>query len=345
MLTYPLFKHELKRGKIMATIKDIADKVGVSIATVSRVLNYDLSLSVGDDTKKRIFEVAEELSYQKRAQKKKASWRVAFVNWINEEEELNDIYYMSIRHGVESRAEKKKMELLKYLRDDSDQIASDIDGIIAVGRFNDEQIIKLKNLSTNIVFVDSDPEDDKCDAVCVNFERVTKQVLDYFISKEHKKIGYIGGYENLRNTISPIQEIRENYFRSYMKEKKLLDVSYIYINNFTVNDGYQLMKKAIKDHKEDLPTAFYVASDPLAIGCLRALHEANIQVPERVSIIGVNDISISKYMYPPLSSVKIETEVMGETAVDLMIERLSDERRVAKVVHIATRLMTRETTK
>lgn len=108
MLTYPLFKHELKRGKIMATIKDIADKVGVSIATVSRVLNYDLSLSVGDDTKKRIFEVAEELSYQKRAQKKKASWRVAFVNWINEEEELNDIYYMSIRHGVESRAEKKK---------------------------------------------------------------------------------------------------------------------------------------------------------------------------------------------------------------------------------------------
>lgn len=326
----------------MATIKDIAEKVGVSIATVSRVLNYDSSLSVGDDTKKKIFKVAEELSYQKRRQRTPIFRRIAFLHWVTEEEELDDIYYMSIRLGIEERAESHKIQLIKYLKNDFDNISNDVDGIIAVGRFSTTQVSKLKKVSKNIVFIDSDPEDDDCDSVYVDFERVTNQVLDYFIKKGHKRIGYMGGYETHQGTIAPVRENREKYFRNYMKEKNLLDDRYIYIKSFTVNEGYRLMKKAIKEHKEDLPTAFYIGSDPMAIGCLRALHEENIPVPERVSVIGVNDISISKNLYPPLSTVKIETELMGETAVDLILERSTNERKVAKKVYLATKLIIRD---
>src|SRR3954462_8566690 len=87
----------------MATIKDIAQIAGVSIATVSRVLNYDTTLSVSDETKKRIFEVAEELSYKKKQARKQESGKIALLQWYTEKEELEDLYYMSIRLGVENR--------------------------------------------------------------------------------------------------------------------------------------------------------------------------------------------------------------------------------------------------
>ena len=83
----------------MATIKDIAERAGVSSATVSRVLNFDASLSVADETKKRIFEAAEELDYRKRTSKKYAHQKIAVIHWYTEKEELNDLYYLSIRLG------------------------------------------------------------------------------------------------------------------------------------------------------------------------------------------------------------------------------------------------------
>lgn len=118
----------------MATIKDIALKVGVSASTVSRVLNYDQTLSVTVATKKKIFEVAEELSYQKGRGRKTLERKIAFLHWVNEKEELDDIYYMAIRFGIEKRAEVLNVKLLKYVEDDYDNIDSSIDGIIAVGR-------------------------------------------------------------------------------------------------------------------------------------------------------------------------------------------------------------------
>ena len=99
----------------MATIKDIANMVGVSIATVSRVLNYDASLSVSDETKKKIFEAAEELDYQKKPKRKPTAYKVGIVNWYTEKEELDDLYYMAIRLGVEKRLEYHKMKFTKKL--------------------------------------------------------------------------------------------------------------------------------------------------------------------------------------------------------------------------------------
>ena len=117
--------------------------------------------------------------------------------------------------------------------------------------------------------------------------------------------------------------------------------AFIYTGNFTTEDGYQLMKSAIREHGEQLPTAFFAGNDQMAVGCLRALAEENIPVPERVNIIGLNDISIAKYVYPPLSTVRVHKEEMGKAAVNLMIERING-RKVAKKVFIGTELIVRE---
>ena len=326
----------------MATIKDIAEKVGVSATTVSRVLNYDSTLSVSYETKKRIFEVAEEVSYKKRKNRKDTSpKRIAFVHWYTEKEELDDLYYMSIRLGIEKICEFYGIQLVKFFQDQEIEM-EDIEGIIAVGKFSNKQVEELYKVSKNIVFADFCPDDETYDSVVVDFEKSTKKVVDYFMKQGHNKIGYIGGQEVFKDQTAIIEDLREKTFRFYLSSKGLLQEKYIYTNHFTVNDGYILMKKAIEDLGQDLPTAFFVGNDSMAIGCLRALHEEKIKIPDRVSIIGVNDISVSKYVYPPLSTVKVYTELMGEASVDLLVERLTSQRTIAKKVLISTKLKIRQ---
>ncbi|MGN8647410.1 LacI family DNA-binding transcriptional regulator [Gracilibacillus sp. HCP3S3_G5_1] len=327
----------------MATIKEIAEKAGVSIATVSRVLNYDPKLSVSDETKKRIFEIAESLSYQKKAPRKKLTRRIAFVHWVTEAEELTDLYYMGIRHGIEEQANQHHLHLLKYTVHELDDIPKDIDGILAVGRFSKKQIEQFKQLTQHIVLVDSDFEHSGCDAVLTDFKTVIKQAVDHLLAKEVIKIGFIGGKETLQGTISPTTDIRELYFRDYMKQKGLLEEQLILLDHFNVDSGYRLMKQFLPQTPTG-KTGFITANDPLAIGALKAVNDAKMDIPDQVSLIGINDISVSKYVYPALTTVRIEKELMGKTAIDLMMERLRDDRQICKKVYIDTTLIERETT-
>ena len=100
----------------MATIKDIAGQAGVSVATVSRVLNYDSSISVADETRRKIFEAAENLNYTKHMKNTKGKGRpkkIALVHWYSESKELEDLYYLSIRMGDENYVPDKKIELVR----------------------------------------------------------------------------------------------------------------------------------------------------------------------------------------------------------------------------------------
>ncbi|MGJ7911918.1 LacI family DNA-binding transcriptional regulator [Neobacillus sp. LXY-1] len=325
----------------MATIKDIAKKAGVSIATVSRVLNYDTTLSVSDETKKKIFEVAEELSYKKKSARKQENGKIAVLQWYTEKEELEDLYYMSIRLGVENRCQHLGILVSRYFQDNYEELKEDdIQGLVAIGKFSSRQVRELQGITKNIIFVDTSPDEDRFDSVVNDFERATQKVLDYLIEKGHTRLGYIGGREVFMDKTSTIEDPRELTFKRYLFDKGLLHESFMYIGAFSVHDGHALMKKAIQEQGENLPTAFFAGNDSIAIGALRALLEEGIPVPDRVNIIGVNDISISKYVYPALSTVKVYTELMGETAVDTLLERI-EGRKTAKKIMIATKLMIR----
>ncbi|PFA66767.1 LacI family transcriptional regulator [Bacillus sp. AFS015802] len=326
----------------MATIKDIAEKANVSIATVSRVLNYDSTLSVTDDTRKRIFEVAEMLSYKRRADRKATPSKFAIIHWYTEKEELEDLYYMSIRFGIETRCQQLDTQWVKYLYDDLEEVKQEkVQGIIAVGKFSEKQVQTMAGITDNIVIVDHSSEDESFDSVTIDFEKAIKKVLNYFVEKGHTSVGYIGGRESYKDQSGEIEDLREKYFLSYGLSRNIVDERFIHRGTFSVDDGYRLMKKAIIDHGDELPTAFFMGNDLIAIGAIRALHEANIAVPERVNVIGLNDISVSKYIYPTLTTLKVHTEMMGEVAVDLLMERVMG-RKVGKKVFISTELITRE---
>jgi LacI family transcriptional regulator len=325
----------------MATIKDIAQKAGVSIATVSRVLNYDTTLSVSDETKKKIFEAAEELSYKKKPVRKQESGNIAVFQWYTEKEELEDLYYMSIRLGVENRCRHHGLHMAKYFQDNYEDLKEDeVQGLIAIGKFSNKQVKELYSLTKNIVFVDTSPDEERFDSIVIDFEKATRKVLDHFIDKGHTQIGYIGGREVFKDKTSVIEDPRESAFKRYLIEKGMFDEAFMYNGRFLADDGHALMKKAIYDHGGHLPTAFFAGNDSIAVGTLRALLEEGISVPERVNIIGVNDISISKYVFPTLSTVKVYTELMGETSVDTLMERIGG-RKTAKKIFIATKLVIR----
>ncbi|ARP43185.1 LacI family transcriptional regulator [Geobacillus sp. 47C-IIb] len=328
----------------MATLKEIAEKVGVSVATVSRVLNYDTTLSVSDETRKRIFEVAQELNYKtlrERSQQARESFRLGLIHWYSERQEIDDPYYMAIRLGVEKECFERGIQLVKLFKQNGAypiERMKELDGIIAVGKFGPKEVSDFARGAKQIVFVDCSPDERQFDSVVIDLRQATITVLDYLLQLGHTKIGYIGGREYVDGE-TPIRDERETAFYEYLYVKEMYDSRDVWIGAFTAEDGYRLMKEAIA--KGDLPTAFFIASDSMAIGALRALHEAGIAVPQDVAIVGFNDLPTAAFLHPPLSTVKVYTEFMGETAVELLIERLTTKRTICKKVIVPTELVVR----
>ncbi|MBW9151987.1 LacI family DNA-binding transcriptional regulator [Clostridium estertheticum] len=324
----------------MVTIKDIANSAGVSIATVSRVLNFDEKLNVTDITKQRIFQVAEELNYVKKNDKniKKSTFKVAIANWYTEKEEVLDPYYLSIRLAVEKKCASENIEVVK-LSSLFNIGLKEVDGIIAIGKFGIRELEKLKTVSENIVFVDSSPQSDVYDSVVCDLKYATINILNYLEKLGHKNVGFISGIEYINDGKDIFVDRRE---RTYKEEMQLRGIDYktnLYVGKFTPQSGYELMKKALED-KNDI-TAYIVANDSMAIGAYRAISEASLRIPEDISVISYNDNITSQFIVPPLTTVKIYMEFMGETAVELIIEQLKEEREIPKKVVIPTKIIER----
>lgn len=331
----------------MATIKDIADLAGVSKTTVSRVLNYDKTLSVGDDTKKKVFEAAEQLEYTKHKRiKPTKKEKFAVVQWLTEKDELDDVYYLSLRMGAEKKILEEGYEVVRFFKNTGFDPSDDIVGIVSIGECSPTESRSLTDFTDNIVFLNMELISNKYDSVVVDFVQAVDSVLDFFITTSHKKIGYIGGVDRGKSDDdhSPRKDKRTIAFENYLINKGLYNEDYIFLESFDVESGYNQMKKAIEKYGENLPTAFFAGNDPIAVGALRALQEAQIKVPEDVSLIGFNDSSVAKYVYPTLSSVKVYTEIMGESGVELLIDKLQSDRRIAKKLIIATKLHLRGST-
>ncbi|ADL53748.1 LacI family DNA-binding transcriptional regulator [Clostridium cellulovorans] len=330
----------------MATIREIASIAGVSIATVSRVLNFDETLNVTDNTKKRILEIAEELDYvplRERKGKKQELATIGIVHWYSEKEELEDPYYLSIRLGIEKKCEDESIKFVKVNKGDNYDKLNYLDGIIAIGKFGNNDIEKFSRATDNVVFVDSSPDEESFDSVVIDFKKAVLNALNYLLELGHKNISYIGGIEYINGGNDKVNDYREETFKEHMNKLGYLSEDNILLGNFTHADGYRLMKEALA--KKNRSSAFFIASDTMAIGAYKAVIENGLSIPNDVSIIGFNDIPTSQYIIPALTTVKVYTEFMGETALDLLLEKLRTGRNLSKKVLVPTKLVTRDSCK
>lgn len=330
----------------LATIKDIASLAGVSSATVSRVLNYDQELSVSNETKKKIFEAAETLNYTKHKKNIKVSKaRFLFIQWYDEAEELEDIYYLSIRLGIEKKAEELGIELTKQPLNMKPESSEVYDGILALGKFDRQQADYIASLHSNCLFVDFDALKWGYSSLVVDFEQSVNHVIDYFLKTGHQKIGILAGIEMTKESNQLLSDRRLDVFQSKMTELGLFDPTVVLQGDFSVDGGYEAMKLYLLEPSVKSPIAFFASNDALAIGALKAIQEEGYKVPEDISIIGFNDISVAKYVTPALSSVKVYTEWMGETAVETLLILAENHSPVPRKITIGTELTIRASTK
>ena len=327
----------------MATLKDIATEAGVSLATVSRVLNDDPTLNVKEETKHRILEVAEKLEYKSTSSRKAQVHTVGHHHILaiysyQQDLEINDPYYLAIRHGIETQCEKLGIELTNCYFNNALPELKKVTGVLIVGQPSRAIRDAATALTDNVCFIDFHEPGSSYDAVDIDLVRIAKEVIDFFIAQGARRIGFIGGQDEPGKA-----DIREAAFVEYGRLKGVVSEEDIWRGGFSSSSGYELAKTMLA--KADFPTALFVASDSIAIGVLRAIHERGLSIPEDISLISVNDIPTARFTFPPLSTVRIHSEMMGSQGVNLLVEKARDGRALPLNVFVPSVLKLRGTTR
>lgn len=311
----------------MATIRDIAKTAGVSPATVSRVLNHDPTISVGVDTKLRIFDIAEELEYvvprERREQAAPAARRnIAIVNWYSEAKLADDPYYLYLLNAVEKVCMQHSLNTFKVVRLENGYSATvdlKADGMIAIGRFPKEEVSQLEQFTDNIVFLDSSPDDSRFSSVLVNTELGTLQALNYLYSLGHRRIAFIGG-EVVGDNRERTSDRRKTAYESFMKKHEIYDEALIFEGERLSHEEGSRMAHRLLEEFSELPTALFAANDTVATAVLTALTAAGVRVPEMMSLVGFNNLATVKHLSPPLTTVNIPLDTIAEWALALLLQ-------------------------
>ncbi|GIP22869.1 LacI family DNA-binding transcriptional regulator [Paenibacillus sp. J22TS3] len=336
----------------MATIKEIAKLANVSSATVSRVLNNDTSLSVGEETRDRIFDIAEKMQYKphrvKRMKKESelSTKQVGLLLWVSPDDEKEDTYFSEIRQSIERRCEELNLNIGRMVRGNYVDASAfqDMDGLIIVGSVDIEDIERIFPDRKSVVLVNHLLDVRGYDSVKINFRQAVEEVVEHFYRLGHREIGMITGHEYLYK-LGPnkkgqtLLDARQRHFEQLMKEKGLYNPEYVVTGDWSTASGYETMKELLSKPKR--PTACFIGNDPMAIGALRALHESSVKVPEEMAVVGFDDIEVSAFVNPPLSSIKVHPVQIGRTAVQLLLERL-EGREAAIQVTVEPELVLRE---
>ena len=328
----------------MSTIRDVAKLAGVSIATVSRILNNDEYFGVTLETKRKVLDAVKKLNYKKKDRKKKIKQlSVSIIKSFDEKIESEDPYFVSLRLDLEYALKKKgirtKVFELQMFEKDEDTLISLItsNAIVIIGEIKPSQLNFMKSLNDNIICVDAYNFDNSIDYIKFDMKHSVKLVIDYLLKLGHKKIGLLVGRNQIvRNLV----DFREEYFIEIMKELTLYVERFVKVDEFSLQSGYMMMKEILE--LEEYPTAVFCANDSIAMGAYKAIREKNLKVFTDISIIGFNDLKISKYMPPPLTTLRIDTKIIAEETINVLIELFENNRSYRKKVYLPVELIERE---
>lgn len=314
----------------MATIKDIASLAKVSSATVSRILNEDATLHVPSQTRKAVLEAAKKLQYQKKKKTQpKANFTIGIVQWYTLQQEIDDPYYLTIRQGVEDFCRHHNITVIRAFKEDVNSMHSlqSVQGIVCIGKFNENERTAFKNITRNIIFLDMLLEAITDSSITMDFKQGVEDAMQYLYNLGHRKIAYLGGKEFIEEN-KLYHDMRKDVFVDFCNHHA---IDYQIIEDaFSRESGYMMMSECIL--KGNLPTAIFAASDPIAIGALRALQEHNIQVPKEISIIGFDDIQPASFTTPPLTTVFTPAYSMGEYGASFIYHNASVSKVPMKMV-------------
>lgn len=325
----------------MATIKDIAQVAGISAGAVSRILNNDPTLSVSPETKKRVYTIARDLNYHKVRKTDKSVFKMGILQWFSAEQEIQDPYYLLVRQGIEDFCQSHSIGIIRAFQSDEASIEKlqEADGLICIGKFSKEEIQKFIQTCRNIVFLDMTVPDRNITTLTMDFTSAVYEALDYLTELGHTRIAYLGGKEYVGNH-EPLEDERKEAYLSYMKSKKLDTSSWVYEDAFSTASGYQMMSRLLES--ETLPTAVFAASDSIAFGAMRAVQERGLSIPDDISFVGFNNLEMSLYTTPALTTMNAPAYDMGQHGANLIYAASNLNIKTALKAKIPCSLIKRE---
>ena len=330
----------------MATIREVAKKAGVSITTVSRILNNDDSFNVSKITKEKVLKVIKQLNYERKKNKSRISQsNISVIKCFDEKIENEDPYFVSLKINLENMLKKKVSkvkffdleEIEKLIKYNEISNFSLTDAVIFIGETSKEKLKFFKSLNENIICVDVYDTDNITDYIKFDMRNSVEIVLNYIFKLNHKKIGLLVGRNKV---VKNLVDFREKYFKEIMVKNGLYREEYLQIGDFSMESGYIMMKEILK--LEDRPTAVFCGNDSIAMGAYKAIRENKLKIPEDISIIGFNDLKLSQYSIPPLTTIKIDTKLIAQETVNSLIELLEGKRDYHKKVFLPIELIERE---
>jgi len=329
----------------MATIKDIAAAANVSAAAVSRILNNDETLNVSPETRQKVLDTAKALHYVKRNKPAvKSAFTLGIVQWFSSQQELEDSYYLLIRQGIEDYCLAHNIQIIRTYKSDVNysEALKDADCMICIGKFSQEEIDSLVQLNDSILFLDMPVDDPDITTITMDFKDAVNQVMDYLTRLGHREIGFLTGQEYVdEDTLYP--DYRKELFISYCERNGLHYQPYLKEGQFQIDSGYNMMCELID--ADTLPTAVFAASDPIAMGAIKALMEHGLSVPGDVSVIGFDDISIAKFTMPPLTTVHAPAYHMGNYGASILHHIVKEHLGTAMKIQLPCKLVIRNSCK
>jgi DNA-binding LacI/PurR family transcriptional regulator len=327
----------------MVTIKDVAKEAGVAISTVSNVLNQvDI---VSEEKKKRVMAAVEKLKYvpnmnAKFLKSNKKNTVGLFLSSIQGD------YYRMLIQAIHLQCKLKGYLLNIYISNENTSeevysmiISSGVEGAIVFNeRLHNEYIDRIAMTKMPIVFIDREYVGERMSSVIIDNYEGAAMAMEYLIKQGHRRIGYIHGIYN-----NDDEERYQAYLNVLKKYGLPIDENIILRGYFEETLAYSEMRVMLLKGTQ-MVDAFFCANDEMAWGCIRALTDAGHRVPEDVSVIGFDDIILSAFYNPALTTIHSPvTELGGVSATELFRIMGQEEKESGKITRLSPSLIVRDT--
>ncbi|MGO2285709.1 LacI family DNA-binding transcriptional regulator [Pseudomonas lundensis] len=328
----------------MATIKDVAAMAGISYTTVSHVVNK--TRPVSEPVRLKVEEAIARLDYVPSAVARSLKAKSTATIGLLVANSLNP-YFAELARGIEDYCERNNYcVILCNCDDDPDKqrnyvrvlLEKRVDGLVVASAGGDLGLASgLTGVRTPMVIVDRSLEGIDADLVRIDHEQGAYLATRHLLGLGHRAVACIGG-----PAITSVAQLRlAGYLRALSEAGITPQAHWMVESDFSCTGGYEAANRLLA---ADPPSAVFACNDMMGIGVLRAAAERQIRVPEQLSVIGFDDVQMSRYVYPALTTVGQSILQLGETAAQVLLRRIATPGRSVEQLIVAPSLVLREST-
>lgn len=334
---------EEKLSPSRVTIRDVAARAGVSHQTVSRVINK--SKRVRPETKARVESAIDALGFRPNAMARSmARGRSGVLACISHN--LTDYTFASIIEGAENEARRQGYFLLSASAPDekafmmlSEELASSrrSEGMLVISPYVHQRYVRHLERYP-LVFVGAHPKNCAISSVGIDDTAVGRQATQYLLTLGHTKIGSITG-----PAAESCASARLLGFRSALELAGLPECEApIVEGDWSAQSGYDALMSMAQVGR--IPTGLFVQNDLMAVGAMRAARELGLQIPQQLSIIGIDDIPLASFVDPPMTTFRQEFKVIGREAIRQLIRAIKRPSTPHQQLRISAKMVVRRST-